>query len=278
MSPRILLLLSCLALVAISCTPSAPAQKPVAEARSLEVPGAIDKYRAWVLDQTDQLVVQTEAFAAAVTARDRTKAQGLYAPTRMFYERIEPIAEALGDLDPRIDAREGDIPADQWGGFHKLEALLWSTGDLAPGAALAKTLVDDVHLLRAKVETASITVEGLVTGAVELLNEVSKSKVTGEEERYSHTDLWDFQANVDGSAQIWNLLKPGVTPADPTLSQTIDQRLAALQSLLETHKRGTGFVLYGELKPDEVKALSAAVDGLAEPLSQLGALAGSPKP
>jgi len=152
------------------------------------------------------------------------------------------------------------------------------SGDLAPGAALAKTLVDDVHLLRAKVETASITVEGLVTGAVELLNEVSKSKVTGEEERYSHTDLWDFQANVDGSAQIWSLLKPGVTPADPTLSQTIDQRLAALQSLLETHKRGTGFVLYGELKPDEVKALSAAVDGLAEPLSQLGALAGSPKP
>ena len=39
----------------------------------------------------------------------------------------------------------------------------------------------------------------VANGSVDLLGEVAKSKVTGEEERYSHTDLGDFEANVDGA-------------------------------------------------------------------------------
>ena len=59
--------------------------------------------------------------------------------------------------------------------------------------------------LRVKVESVEIDVKMLVTGAVELLNEVSSSKVTGEEERYSHTDLYDFAANVEGASAIVEL-------------------------------------------------------------------------
>jgi len=135
---------------------------------------------------------------------------------------------------------------------------------------VSTTLLEDVRLLRAKVESAEISVPKLVTGAVELLNEVSTSKVTGEEERYSHTDLWDFQANVEGAAKIWELLAPAAKTADPALAATIDQNLTALNALLATHKKGEGFQLYTALGPQEVKALSASVDALAEPLSKLG--------
>ena len=37
---------------------------------------------------------------------------------------------------------------------------------------------------------------------------VKNSKISGEEDRYSHTDLWDFQANVEGSQKIVDLLRP----------------------------------------------------------------------
>lgn len=264
------LALACAVMLAASCTASAP---PSPKKSALEgTAGVVDAYRTWVAAQVDSLVAQTEAFTAAVEAGSRARAQELYAPARMPYERIEPVAEALGDLDPRIDARENDVPADQWGGFHKLEKLLWSKDDLKAGIASAQRLRSDVHLLRAKVETADLSLASMVTGAVELLNEVSTKKITGEEERYSHTDLWDVQANAEGSAKIFELLSSAVQTADPELAATLKDRFAALFALLDTHKRGGGYKLYGELKPDEVKAVSHAVDAVAEPLAQLGGL------
>jgi iron uptake system component EfeO len=268
---RIRFLFGVLALLALSaCAPTktAPAPSPA----PTDAKGVIDTYRQWVLSESDALLKGTEEFTTAVQAGDRAKAKAVYPGARAHYERIEPIAESLGDLDPRIDARDGDVPATEWRGYHKLEKILWSTDDIKTAAPLAKTLLDDVKLLRAQIESADITVAKLVAGAVELLNEVSKSKVTGEEERYSHTDLWDFQANVDGSAAIWQLLAPSAKTKDAALSATIDEKLAALDTMLAGHKKGDGFQLYTELKPEEIKALSAAVDALAEPLSKLGAV------
>jgi len=257
-----------------ACAP-APKVSQTAPGAGLNTPeqaALVEAYRTWVLAQADDLLVRTTAFVSAVKSGNREKAQALYAPTRMPYERIEPIAEALGDLDPRIDARENDVKPADWSGFHMVEKVLWSTQPLKSVSAAAQTLLDDVKLLRARIETAEIKVHSLVTGAVELLNEVSTSKVTGEEERYSHSDLWDFQANVDGSAKIWELLAPATKAADPALASTLDERMEALNALLALHKKGEGFKLYTDLKPEEVKALSASVDALAEPLSKLGRL------
>lgn len=265
MNVRPLVLVAALTLAA--CTPTPPAAKAP---QALAAPGVTDAYRTWVLGEADAFLTATEAFAQAIQAGDRAKAQALYAPARMHYERIEPIAEALGDLDPRIDAREETPPQENWTGYHRLEKALWSTADLKSVVPVAQTLVADVRLLRAKVETADIQVPALVTGAVELLNEVSATKVTGEEDRYSHTDLYDFVANVQGAEKIWSLLKPVVTPADADLSAKIDARFTALLTLLEAHKKGDGYQTYDEVDPQQVKALSAAVDALSEPLAQLG--------
>lgn len=275
---RIRSLAGLLALLAVTaCSPTKTESAPTPVPASADTKSVIDTYRQWVLSESDALLKGTTDFTAAVLAGDREKAKALYADARAHYERIEPIAEALGDLDPRIDARQGDVPDAEWRGYHKIEQILWSTADIKTAASFAKTLLDDVKLLRAQIESADITVPKLVTGGVELLNEVSKSKVTGEEERYSHTDLWDFQANVDGSAKIWKLLSTEAKTKDAVLSQTIDEKLTALDVLLATHKKGNGFKLYNELKPDEIKALSSAVDALAEPLSKLGSVFPSDK-
>ena len=111
----------------------------------------------------------------------------------------------------------------------------------------------------------------LGNGAKELLDEVATGKVTGEEERYSHTDLWDFQANVDGARVAYEALRPALQASDAALDATLETRFAALQALLDSHRDGDGFVLYTALTPTQVKALAAAVDALGEPLAGLTA-------
>lgn len=251
-------------LIVVSCTPQTPS--------SPEVPPSpvTAAYRTWVLAQGDEFVVQAGTFAEAIRQGNRDQAKSLYAPSRMYFERIEPIAEALGDFDPRIDAREGDVPDAEWRGYHKIEKILWSDASLKEAVPVAEALLADVKLLRAKLETAEISVAAMLTGAVELLNEVSSSKVTGEEERYSRTDLWDFQANVEGAEQIWRLLSDQVTPKDPELAKTLDARFGVLYGLLSDQKKGGAFRPYNEVAPKDVQALAAAVDALAEPLAQLG--------
>lgn len=235
---------------------------------------AIEEYRNYVIAECDEFVKQTEGFTDAVKAGKLNEAKALYAPARIHYERIEPIAEALGDLDPNIDARENDVDAAQWRGFHKLEQALWLNNTTEGMTDVADRLLKDAQLLRAKVETAGIDANLLVTGAVELLNEVSSSKVTGEEERYSHTDLYDFVANVEGAQKIYELLKPELAKKDPELAQTIGERFTALLNELAPFKSGDGYVSYETLKEDEIRKLSQNLDALAEPLSNMGTILG----
>ncbi|MEK5585012.1 iron uptake system protein EfeO [Paenibacillus sp. FSL P2-0536] len=244
------------------------------ETATADFTSAIDQYRTYVIQQCDEFVKQTESFTNAVKEDKIDEAKALYAPARMYYERIEPIAEALGDLDPNIDARENDVDAAEWRGFHKLEKALWQDNTTKDMTEVADQLLKDAQLLRAKVETVEIDANLLVTGAVELLNEVSSSKVTGEEERYSHTDLYDFVANVEGAQKIYELLKPELAKKDADLEKTIGERFAALQAELAPFKSGDGYVSYEELKEDEVRKLSQNLDALAEPLSNMGTILG----
>ncbi|WP_276202557.1 imelysin family protein, partial [Acinetobacter baumannii] len=61
----------------------------------------------------------------AVKAGEIEKAKELYAPSRQYFERIEPVAESFGNLDPDIDARDTDVPAEEFKGFHHIERALW---------------------------------------------------------------------------------------------------------------------------------------------------------
>ncbi|MFD1178263.1 iron uptake system protein EfeO [Paenibacillus puldeungensis] len=235
---------------------------------------AVDQYREYVIQECDAFVTETGKFVEAVNKGDIENAKSLYAPARMHYERIEPIAEALGDLDPNIDARDGDVDAAEWRGFHRIEKALWEDKTTKGQKEFADRLLSDAKLLRAKVETVDIQASLLVTGAVELLNEVSSSKVTGEEERYSHTDLYDFAANVEGAKKIYELLAPQLTKKDADLSKQIADRFAALEKELAPFKKGEGYETYDKLKDNDIRTLSQNLDALAEPLSNMGKLLG----
>jgi iron uptake system component EfeO len=236
-----------------------------------ELAAATDGYATYVKGQAAELTKATAAFVTALQAGNLAKARLLYAPARVSYERIEPVAESFGDLDPEIDAREGDVPASQWTGFHALEKVLWVGRTTKGTDALAAKLLADVQRLQAKVQTATYQPAQLANGATELLGEVARSKLTGEEERYSRTDLVDVAANVDGSKQAFVLLLPALAKVDPALGSMISERFGALETLLARYRSGDGFVAYTALGATDVKELAVAVDALAEPLSTVAA-------
>jgi iron uptake system component EfeO len=236
-----------------------------------ELRHAVAAYRRYVERNTDELVTRTKAFAAAVEAGNVALARRLYTAARAPYERIEPVAESFGDLDPRIDARAGDVPAKDFGGFHRIEQALWVDDSTAQMKPVAQQLLRDVESLLRKVRTIQLQPAQLANGANELLGEVSSSKITGEEERYSHTDLVDFQANVDGSKAAFDALAPALRKDDPQLAKEIDERFQATYAALRPYRRGDGYVSYTELTPADTRKLARAIDALAEPLSQVAA-------
>ena len=229
------------------------------------------------------MVEAVEPFVAAVKAGDIAKAKTLYAAPRTHYERIEPVAESFGALDPLIDERIDDVTAGSpFVGFHRLEQDLWKTGDVSKDGPIADDLLANTKKLAAAIPDAqqtAITPLIMANGAKSLLDEVAKSKVTGEEERYSHLDLVDFAANVEGSKEAYTELRPVLTQRAPELVATLDTRFSALAALLATHaataqdnqKTGNPYVLYTALSQADIKALATEVDALSEPLGQLAA-------
>jgi iron uptake system component EfeO len=235
-----------------------------------ELEAAVDEYRAYVVDQSDQLVGDTALFTGAVIAGDVEEAKETYAPARVHWERIEPIAAALGDLDPSIDAREGDVPDDEWRGFHRIEQSLWVENTTEGQEQYARQLQTDVEQLQEEAQNLELKPADLATGSIELLNEVSAGKITGEEERYSRTDLYDIQANVEGSEAAFEALRQSLEHRDLKLVAEIEERFAAVHETLAPYRQGDRWMPYTEVTENERRTISQSIDALAEPLSRIG--------
>jgi iron uptake system component EfeO len=237
-------------------------------------------YAAYIKDQSSQLLEKTREFVELYKSGDQDDAaRALYPDARTHWERIETVAESFGDLDPLMDAREADIPeGEKWTGWHLIEKDLWPARAekyqaLTPDERelYADDLLANTEKLNTRVQTLTYTIDSIANGSRGLLEEVATGKVTGEEEYWSRTDLWDFQANVDGAKVAYDGVAPIVEQNDPELAQQLETRFADLQVLLDAQRVGDGFKYYDELTQDEIKGLSDAVNALSEPLGKLTA-------
>ena len=264
---------------------------------------AVELYAAFVEDQVSQLVPAVAAFVADYEAGSDDAARAAFPQVRAFYERIEPIAEALGDLDPRIDYREVDAVAEglDWTGFHRIEKDLWvpaqdalNADDETPAwhewapstpqerATFGGALLADVSELNDYVRSDDFRealeaqgIVGLSNGAIALLDEVAMGKISGEEDWWSGTDLWDFAANVEGSKMAFLLVRDfAASKGDDgaALAGEIDAGYAALEASLAAHgSLVDGFAPYSSLTEDDKREFTDLINALAEPLSQLTA-------
>jgi len=252
------------------------------------VDAAAVNYVAYIKNQVEGLVTSTTTFLDAYRAGDDETARALYAPTRAAYERIEPVAESFGDLDPKIDFREADVEeGTEWTGWHRIEKDLWqpAAADNGGEAYVALTadernrfadlLEEDTAALNDAVHESDYTVsiDAISNGAIGLLDEVASGKITGEEEIWSHTDLWDFQANLEGARVAYEGVRDIVEPKDADLVAQIDDEFASLEDQLAAYgSLDAGFTYYNDLTTEQVKDLADGVNALSEPLSKLTAV------
>ena len=257
---------------------SKTAQVDTSKGTKEQLKQATDLYKKFVENQVDTLLKDTEKFAETIKAGNLEEAKKQYPVIRMAYERSEPIAESFGELDVNIDFRLADYLEENkteegWRGFHRIEKIMWEQNTTKGTEEYADQLVKDIKELKAKVATVEVTPDLMVTGAVDLLNEVATQKITGEEEIYSHTDLYDFKANIEGAEEIFKIFKPLIEKKDSKLASDLTEKFATINSLLDKYKTDEKhYKLYTDLTKENTKELSEAVTKLGEPLSQMGVI------
>lgn len=239
----------------------------------LDLVGPVSDYKIYVTEEIGELVTQTQAFTDAINKGDLATAKKLYAPTRVHYESIEPIAELFSDLDASIDSRVDDhekgVTAEDFTGFHRIEYALFSQNSTQGLETLTAKLNTDVNDLKTRVDGLTFPPEKVVGGAAALLEEVAATKISGEEDRYSHTDLWDFQANVDGAQKIVSLLRPMLQQANPQLLTKIDGNFKKVDTILAKYRTADGFASYEKLTTADRNAMKGPITALAEDLALL---------
>jgi iron uptake system component EfeO len=241
-----------------------------------QLTSAVQGYSAYVKQNTADLVTKTQAFCKAISSGNMNQAKQLYTPARMPYEKIEPVAEVWGGLDTSIDGRwENPVTVkSQFTGFHRIEQMLWQDKSLNGAAAMCSGLVKNEQQLLTLVSAAQYNPLEMASGATDLINEAGTNKISGEEERYSNTDLPVFEANVQASMQVIDLLSPYLQTKAASTVSLIKQRHDAVQSLLTKYQvkpgyENTGYVDYSTVTKADRKQLSAAVNALAEAMSKV---------
>ena len=235
-----------------------------------------EEYKKFVEEQIDMLLSDSEKFAEVLKSGNLDEAKKMYPLIRMAYERSEPIAESFGESDVNIDFRLVDFKEEYnteegWRGFHRIEQILWEKNTTKGTEKYAIQLINDIKELAAKIKTVEVTPDIMITGAVDLLNEVSTSKITGEEEVYSHTDLYDFRANIEGAEKIFEIFKPKLSKVDEKLVEELNIRFKEVNTLLDKYMvDDKNYKSYTQLTNEDTRLLSEAVTKLGEPLAQLG--------
>jgi iron uptake system component EfeO len=244
-------------------------------------------YKTYASQEVQALLAGTQQFVDAIKAGDAQRAKDLYSTTRVHYERVEPIAELFPDLDAAVDARADDFEhkeADpKWTGWHRLEAGLWGYGATPPVAvatlvSTADKLLSDTQALVTEVDKLTIDPSVVANGAAGLIEEASKTKISGEEERYSHTDIATLVANVEGAQEVVRLLTPALQdttdgPSILTQLTTDFTNVTEATDRLKDPSQPNGYALYDKLSTADHDALQAALSTLSEQLSNVpGAL------
>ncbi len=261
-----------------------------AAAPSPELQKAADDYKGYAIAQGNELVKVVKVFTDAVRAGNLKAAQDAYAPSRQPWERIEPIAELVEDTDAKTDSRVDDfagVDDPKFTGWHRLEYLLFEKNTTEGGAPFADQLDTDIANLQKELPNVKVEPINVAKGAAELIEEVSKGKLTGEEDRYSKTDLWDFDANLQGSQVAIDKLSGPLAAKDAALLGKITAGISAVFDTLRPLRQGDGWVLFCTadsqfpsprcpavtVQPQVVDTLKAQLAGLSENLSQVaGAL------
>ena len=244
--------------------------------------GPLSEFRVYLSSQSTALIKAVNALEQAIAAGDLSHAQALYAPARAAYQRIAPAAQRLAELDNAINARADYFEKREqdpaFAGFHRIEYALFQQRTLDALAPVAQRLTQDVTTLKQQLLAQSLPPEQLVSIVVRNLNSLAEVRASsGEEERYSHTDLNGFAANLDATRKVVDLLRPLLSKSAADVLQKVDSAITALDADLNGFKLKDGYASYDTVSAeqrkqiaDKARTLANALDGIDPALGLSG--------
>jgi iron uptake system component EfeO len=236
--------------------------------------GPLSEFRVYLSSQGSALIKATTALEQAIEAGDLSQAQALYAPARAAYQRVAPAAQRLAELDNAINARADYFEKREqdpaFVGFHRLEYALFQQRNLDGLTPVAQRLTSDVTTLKQQLLAEPLLPEQLVSIVVRNLNTLADVRASsGEEERYSHTDLNGFAANLDVARKVVELLRPMLSKSAADVLPKIDSALAAFDSELNGLKVKDGYASYDSVSAEQRKQIADKAQALADALDTI---------
>ncbi|PYB89183.1 multidrug DMT transporter permease [Pseudomonas koreensis] len=234
--------------------------------------GPLSEFRVYLAVQSSALIKAATALNQAIASGDLEQAQALYLPARAAYQRLAPAAQRLAELDNQINARADYFEKREqdpaFVGFHRLEYALFQQRNLDDVTPIAQRLLADVTTLKQQLLAQSLPPEQLVGIVVRNLNSLADVRAgSGEEERYSHSDLNGFAANAQTARKVVDLLRPMLSKSAAELLPKIDQALDDFDSQLNAFKSADGYVSYDAVTAAQRQQITAKAKALATALN-----------
>ena len=235
--------------------------------------GPLSEYRVYLSMQGSALIKASTALQQAIEAGDLAAAQAAYLPARTAYQRIAPAAQRLAELDNAINARADYFEKREqdpgFTGFHRIEYALFDRHSVDGLAPVAQRLLTDVTQLKQQLLAQSLAPEQLTGIVIRNLRSLADVRHNGEEERYSHSDLNGFAANLEGARKVVDLLRPLLSKNSGDLVQKIDAAAADLDTTFNALSTDNGYRPYDQVQADQrqqiadkARALADALDGI----------------
>ncbi|MEQ4922830.1 EfeM/EfeO family lipoprotein [Proteus hauseri] len=200
-------------------------------------------------------------------------AQNAYQQAHYHYEVIRPIISLFGSSERQLNNRASFFlekeNAPRFSGFHLVEYQLFALNDLQQSAISATALVKNISDLKKRLAIEDIPIPKLVQAAGDGLELILTDKLAGIENQYSHTDLTDSYANLQGSRLIIEILSEHI-PSDEYHS--LIQQYEKIASVLLKYQLDEGlFQPLDKLPEIEKSWLFSQITQLAEQVATLRA-------
>lgn len=232
---------------------------------------AIKAYLDFTQTELAEMVKQLTQLKNSLKKGDLAAAQQAYIEAHLHYEAIRPIVILFGNTDRTINARaDYFLEAEKdyrFTGFHLVEYQLFNRKDIQAALIAADELLMKARDLQKRVATETIEIPKLVQSSADFIEMILETKLAGEENIYSHSDLADIAANLRGSQQVVKVLTPFIPPK--TLQQIQDNQQKT-NAIIQPYQLSSGsYQPYSQLSKKDKMALYSVLTQQAEILALL---------
>ncbi len=243
---------------------------PVSEA---DLQPALAAYKSYVNKGLATLVTQTRTLQDDVRNNDLDAARRDWLTAHLTYSSLGAAYGTFEDFDKKINGRSDGLPQGVndpgFTGFHKVEYQLWHGASASDVQGGADQLAKDVQGLQKAFPTQDFDVSDLPLRTHEILENTLQFELTSDTDDGSATNLATTNANLAGTRELLDVLRPLITKRSPQLIGTVDADIARVQKLLDAQHNGDNWTPVEKLDPTTRATLNGATGQLLEDLSPI---------